>query len=184
MQEHTLDILDSQARLPIPGYEGRYEIDQLANVYALFPFRNEPAGRMMNCRPNKDGYKTIALTKDGRSKTFFLHRIMLLIWQPNENSYDLEVNHIDGIKANCRLDNLEWLTHHQNMLHARTIPGTWKTHRGESIGSAKVTDEEVREIRQIWDNRKMSQREIARRYGVTQVAVHHIVARKSWKHIE
>ena len=56
--------------------------------------------------------------------------------------------------------------------HPRSRP------RGERVGTAKLSAVEVEEIREL---RGVSQREIARRYGVDQSTVHHVVSGKTWK---
>jgi hypothetical protein len=53
--------------------------------------------------------------------------------------------------------------------------------RGERNGQAKLTESQVREIRQMYADGKMSQRAIARLYGVGQDAISKIVRRKGWK---
>ena len=53
--------------------------------------------------------------------------------------------------------------------------------RGERSGRAKLTDEDVRAIRSVWP--EMRQVDLAKRYGVSQVAISHIVLRKSWRHL-
>ena len=62
-------------------------------------------------------YRTVRLRKDGKSKTFKLHRLLVeaFIHKPFGKNY---VNHKDCNKLNNHLYNLEWVTQHENMKHA------------------------------------------------------------------
>lgn len=62
--------------------------------------------------------------------------------------------------------------------HATSSQG----HPGESHPFAKLTDDQVMEIRRIWAG-QMSQAEIARRYGVSVVSIVNIVNQHSWRHL-
>lgn len=61
--------------------------------------------------------------------------------------------------------------------------------RGEARHCAKLTEDKVREIRALYEVRGDNGRRLetchtlAPRFGVTHVAIHHIISRKSWKHV-
>ncbi|MFB7114838.1 hypothetical protein [Streptomyces sp. NPDC056291] len=56
--------------------------------------------------------------------------------------------------------------------------------RGEDNGNAELTELDVREIRRLFAARAASQRALAAQFGVSQGAIHQIVTRKTWKHVE
>jgi hypothetical protein len=183
MQENNPETLDSQARRPIPGYEGIYEIDRQGNVYTLKPSNVYKADHMRSGSPDPVGYIRIALNRNGQTKFRLIHRLLMLVWNPVDNSDDLDVNHIDGNKANNSLSNLEWVTHQQNIEHARKVLKKWSDQRGSKTPGSKLTEEGVKEIRRL-KAEGMSQTKIAAIYGVTQVNISMIVRRKLWAHVE
>lgn len=66
---------------------------------------------------NNKGYLCIHLYKNSKCYKFQIHRLLAKYFIPNPNKYN-EVNHIDGNPLNNSLDNLEWCTHQENILHA------------------------------------------------------------------
>lgn len=102
------------------GYEGLYIIDNLGNVVSLpkqqgSRFVNEY--NIMKTKFNSCGYKEVTLSKNGKFKTILLHRLIALHFVPNPENYRC-VNHKNGIKADNRLENLEWCSASQNTKHA------------------------------------------------------------------
>ena len=101
----------------------------------------------------------------------------------------MHINHINGIKDDNRLDNLELVTPSENMVHAchvlgydaaRNLP---KQTAGESNGRAKLTEADVLEIRRMHAAREARYVDIMARYGVSHGLVSMIVNRKVWGHI-
>lgn len=67
------------------------------------------------------GYKHLGLAdKNGVTKYFMVHRLLALAFIPNDYNKK-QVNHIDGNKLNNSLDNLEWATPSENIIHSHKI---------------------------------------------------------------
>ena len=87
------------------------------------------------------GYMQINLfTNDGRRKKEYVHRLMALTFLDNPNHFP-EVNHIDGVRDNNTLSNLEWITHAENMAKS-TWPKKISVYLGDNlVGTfAKIED--------------------------------------------
>lgn len=70
------------------------------------------------------GYFQMQLHKEGNHKNFYIHQLILLTFKGNSS---LDCNHIDCNKLNNNLENLEYITHKENIRHA------WRNGRMENI---------------------------------------------------
>ena len=61
-----------------------------------------------------DGYMQVGLYKDGKRKMLKVHRLLATAFIPNPEN-KTEVDHINGIRDDNRLENLRWVTHQENM---------------------------------------------------------------------
>lgn len=99
-------------------------------------------------------YLAYKLCKEGRKEyTVQAHRLVARTFISNPNNY-LEVNHINGIKTDNRVENLEWCTHSQNVQHA-VDTGLLIHKSGESHCRASLTKEEVVLICKKFENGEM-----------------------------
>lgn len=94
---------------PIPGHPSYYA-SRCGKVYSRHTNRV-----LKDC--NCAGYRQVALSTNGRAKTFKVHRLIAKTFIPNLNSKP-DVNHKDGNKANNYVGNLEWCTELENVQHA------------------------------------------------------------------
>ena len=71
----------------------------------------------MKLRLRKDGYYQLGLSNKGQRKNVLVHRLVAIAFLPNPNNFPV-VNHIDGVKTNDRVENLEWCSTSDNLKHA------------------------------------------------------------------
>jgi hypothetical protein len=76
------------------------------------------------------GYKTVSLTKDGKTKGMFVHRIVAEAFIPNEENLPM-VNHKDEDKTNNFVENLEWCTASYNRTYGNAVEKHAKKLRGK-----------------------------------------------------
>lgn len=123
---------------------------------------------------SKDGYLQTALLNDlGKYKSIKVHRIIALAFLGYS---ELEVNHIDGVKDNNNIINLEYVTRSENCQHSFDI-GLQKPKRGELNGMAKLTKEQVEEARYLkkTKGRFWGRNQLAKQFGVSPKHLQKIV---------
>lgn len=74
--------------------------------------------KFLNLQYNDNGYVTVTLRKDGKTKTLRVHRLVAMMYLTDTYFEGAHVNHIDGDKTNNHVNNLEWVTREENMRHA------------------------------------------------------------------
>ena len=98
----------------IEGFNG-YQVSNLGQIRS-FKKSNSPI--IMKQQISHKGYCTVHITaNDGSRKSCQVHRLVLKTFNPCDDMDSLEVNHIDENKTNNNLNNLEWMTHTENVNH-------------------------------------------------------------------
>lgn len=103
-----------------PGYE-------VSNKACVRSYRNKDGfgkpefvdtPHPVTVQTNKDGYKYVMLMRDGKQRKAYIHHLMGEAFIPNPEGKP-EINHENGIKDANDLSNFTWMTHAENMEHAR-----------------------------------------------------------------
>jgi hypothetical protein len=128
----------------IEGYPN-YEILEIGVV------RNIKTGRIIEGSAGSKGYIIVKLYNNGKAKTVKMHRLVAEAFIPNLDNKP-QVNHIDGVKSNNSVDNLEWVTNGENGKHAydnglRIMTDEWKSKISKSNTGKKKTQEAIDKIR-------------------------------------
>ena len=148
----TQDELMKEVWLPVRGYEGLYEVSDLGRVRSVdrtIEHRGRRGTLRTLClkgrvlRGSLSGlkpycYKAVALSKEGRVRTWRIHTLVAQAFVPGELA-GREVNHKDCDKLNNAAENLEWVTHKDNQRHAadsgRMGHDGWKQRKRSPTGT-------------------------------------------------
>ncbi len=145
-----------------------YLVDPAGNIFS------KKRKKILTPVKDKNGYIVVCLFNNNKGKSQFVHRLVAKAWVLHGKGPI--VNHINCCKADNRSQNLEWVTSKMNSEHAISN-GLY--HRGIQCRATKLNEDSVLQIRGL----KLSQRKIAKQFGVGRSAIVKILKRKSWTHI-
>ena len=162
---------------PVVGYEGLYEVSSDGHV------RNARTGHVLKRHPNREGYLLVQVWKQNRPYNRAVHVLMAAAFI-GPRPAGMEVNHIDGVKENLTVDNLEYLTRGDNARHAFRIG--LRVPRLDAARAArrfKLTPATVLEVRR----RRLEGEKVvalAAEYGVGVGTVYDALSgTRSWGHV-
>lgn len=171
----------------IPGYEGLYAVTEDGRVYshsrvvkAAHGSTQLRKGRWLKQHENNKGYLYLPLSVDGVKVKWLVHRLVALAFVPNPEGKPF-INHIDNNRKNNNASNLEWCTQKENMKHCSSQGRVkFPSLKGENNPISKLSYEQVIEIKK---SKGVNQRELAKKYCVSQTVIHNIQSGKSWRHV-
>lgn len=167
------------------GYEGLYQVSNLGRVKSLsriVKYQENHSGlrkeRILKQNITKSGYVHVVICINKLKKTVKIHRLVALAFIKNIENKHL-VNHINGIKYDNKVENLEWVTSSENIIHAHKT-GLKKGIRGNESHLSKLTIKEVEKIRLIHSKGKISKKEIAEMFNISRAQVYRIIKKINW----
>ena len=161
------------------NYYGKYIISSNGVIKSVAR-KNRLNDKIKKQRKDKDGYMIVNLHSDGKTKTLKVHRLLAeaFIYNPLNKP---QVNHINGIKNDNRLQNIEWATQSENMQHSYDN-GLTKASVGEKNGNSKLTTKDVEDMKKL--RKFMTYQELANVFSVSICQAHRIINNKRWKHVK
>jgi hypothetical protein len=134
-------------------------------------------GRVLRQAKDRNGYCLATLCVEGKRRGRLVHR---LVWEAHASPLiaGMDIAHLDGNPANNVLANLVQCSRQENVAH-QIAHGTRIC--GESKPAAKLTTDEVREIRRLYAVGAESYRSLGRRFGVSSHTIGVIVHERGWR---
>ena len=136
----------------IPNYLG-YQASTLGNI------RNKSTEYVLKPYLTNRGYHTVGFTVNGKKKRLYIHRLVASTFLDNNDNLP-EVNHINGIKTDNRITNLEWSTGSTNILHAYST----------GLRKSKLTPQDKQQILQLLQQ-GMTHRTLGKLFNVSHSTI-------------
>lgn len=167
----------------IKDYENFYQVSNLGNVRSLDRVLNNRFGKYIKKGTlmtvnNSNRYPMVLLFINWKFKCVKIHRLVAEAFIPNPNNKP-EVNHINGIRTDNRVENLEWVTRCENMQHAKKN-GLRPDFKGENNPASILDHKKVFEIRNRYSSEKISMRKLAKEYNVCATTICGIINNNFW----
>lgn len=112
----------------IPGYEGLYQASSIGRIRSMDRYKDNHTkkqfikGKILKIGDDTHGYNQVVLSKNGKVKTFKVHRLVAMTFLENtQNKKD--INHKNGNRKDNRIENLEWCSRSYNLWHMYNVLG-------------------------------------------------------------
>lgn len=162
----------------IAGFVGQYQVSDLGRIKSLPSKTRSKESIIYTFIDKHTGYSRVNLRKGGESVTKNIHRLVLTAFR-GECPPGMEGCHENGIRSDCRLNNLRWDTPKANQADKK-VHGT--SNDGFRNPQAKMTEAMILEIRLLLAAGKKSV-DIAKKFGVHPNTIYNIKSKRIWSDI-
>lgn len=172
------------------AWDKKYEFGSDGSVWSL-DFNHTGKRKQLKTYLDQDGYPTVVFNHDGIRSVVRVHRAVGILFLGPKPTPKHQVNHKNGIKADNRIENLEWVTCQENVVHGwrqigRKISDSVRRNgaalfSGTRNPKAKINLETAKEIKRLRIECGYSLKSIADDFGISTAQVSAIASGRCWK---
>lgn len=129
----------------VVGYEGLYAVTSCGKVWS---YKRQ---KFLKPKANSKGYLYVDLCKNGEVKRYYIHRLIGEAFLPNPDNLP-EIDHIDNNKNHNYLNNLQWISHKDNVRKSCNKPVLQFTLDGEFVREWDCANDVRKEINKQINN--------------------------------
>lgn len=192
-------FMENEIWKDIESYEGYYQISNFGRVKSLSRILwngkvfHKSKEKIMHCPLNSSGYYKTSLYRNKKCRQHLVHRLVAQAFIPNLENKPF-INHINGIRNDNTLENLEWVTPSENIRHMFCVLNYQKTEKQREatrinarkaiIKNKKLSDDQVRTIRKL-SEQGFSSRKIIKEMQLEckHTCILHVIAKKTYKEV-
>lgn len=170
--------------VPLIGYEEMYLASNTGNIKSIDRYivkkngtKQFRKGKILNPSIDTKGYRQVRLQGGKIEK---VSRLIAKTFLTNPNNLP-QVNHINGIKTDDSVINLEWCSNSYNQIHAYSN-GLQPSKKGINNPKSKLTEQEVINIKKLHES-GLKSKHLADRFNISYSTINSIINGKSWKHL-
>lgn len=157
----------------IKGFNGKYFVSNTGKVLSTHN------NKKTILKPSTaTGYEYVSLSLNKITKSYKVHRLVAIAFIENKNNKP-QINHINGIKTDNRVENLQWCTAKENLSHAK------KTGLNKSYGfnhhNSKLTRDSIIEIRKNEGN--LTHKQLSKIYNIATDGISRIRNNKRYNSV-
>lgn len=159
----------------VVGYEGIFMVTEDGQIFS------KRTNKFLVQGTSKTGYKVLSTKVEGVAKCLKVHRLVAEAYVPNTENKPF-VNHIDGDKTNNNINNLEWVTNRENIIHAYEL-GLINVTSGCDRSTSAISEEDLAYVRAVYKpfDKQFGVRKLAKELGVSHPTLSRAIRKISYK---
>jgi hypothetical protein len=177
-----LKFLSGEKWKELPTKKGavrkRYAISNLGRIVSFIEKMDE--GTLLKTSLTQR-FPSVTLKISGKSQVYYIHRLVAEHFVRRPSSRHRFVIHLDHVKENNRAKNLKWVTHEDQIEHAKKDPVFSVENRTREY---KLNESKVKQIKKKLKAGKTPMKVLAKQFGVTEMQLYRIKSGENWGHVK